>query len=518
MNHYILSSNLIWITTLSLVAFVLLNRRDNPLINAFCFYMANISAWSFCWSRAVMATDPLSALFWDRALHIGAILIPPTFYHFALLLQSEKALQKRRPIVLTGYAVSIFFLLISFSKLFVPGTAEVSGMGYYGRPGPLYIPFIVFFALYSSLSFLTLAKAIGESSGSKKTQLRYVLIAYLIAWIGGCPAFLPIFGIRMWPYSFYGVTLCVGILTYAVFAHRLLDINVLLKRISLIFVIYLFLSALVLIIAVPLLERLLNDSDMRPTSIFLLSGVVFGMIFSLGPVIYAFLVRHNFWLRTRVSTGLTHELKSPLGVIQGAAQYLLGQMSSVEMDKEKTTEYIEMIEKNASRLESYVQDLLNMAKIQEDNISLEKTSFDFSSLVDDVCDSYQPAALAKKINLIAKIEPNIQIEGDAPKLRQIISNLLSNAIKFSESQKVEVEIRTIDHEINCTVIDSGIGVNKKDLKKIFDRFYQGKPNTKGSGIGLSIAKAWVEAHGGHIWAESEGEGKGTKVIFTLPKS
>jgi signal transduction histidine kinase len=67
-----------------------------------------------------------------------------------------------------------------------------------------------------------------------------------------------------------------------------------------------------------------------------------------------------------------------------------------------------------------------------------------------------------------------------------------------------------------SVTDTGIGISPKDVTRIFDRFYHGSRSNKGAGIGLTIAKAWVEAHGGKIWAESEGEGKGTKITFTLP--
>ncbi len=226
-NHYIIGSTLTWITTLALVAFVFLSNKRSKLISAFCFYMINISAWCFGWSRMAMATDPVSGLFWARALHIGAIIIPNTFLHFTLTLQPESVARKWRTVIRLGYAITAFFLLISFSKLFVSHTANVSGMAYYPQPGPLYIIFFIYFMIYVLLAFWTLGKTYMESSGSKKTQMRYVFIAYALAYGGGPQAFMPVWGYNMWPYSHYGVPLCALVLTYAVLAHRLMDIVVL---------------------------------------------------------------------------------------------------------------------------------------------------------------------------------------------------------------------------------------------------------------------------------------------------
>lgn len=224
-NHYVLGSNLTWITTLALVIFVFLSKRRSRLIKAFCSYMINIAAWSFGWSRMALATDPVSGLFWARALHVGAIIIPTTFFHFALAFRSEALTKKWKVVMGIGYLCTIFFLSISFSGLFVPHTANVSGMKYYPQPGPLYLPYFIFFAIYSVLAFGMLAEAYREASGLKRTQMKYAFIAYAIAWVGGAPAFLPVWGYTMSPYSLYGVPICMGILSYAVLAHRLLDIE-----------------------------------------------------------------------------------------------------------------------------------------------------------------------------------------------------------------------------------------------------------------------------------------------------
>ncbi len=244
-------------------------------------------------------------------------------------------------------------------------------------------------------------------------------------------------------------------------------------------------------------------------------GIAFGFIFSLGPLIYAYLIRSNFWLKTHLSTGLTHELKSPLNTIQSAIE-VLAEEASFQETRPEVREYIQLIKTNSTRLEEYIHDLLNLAKIQQEEVRIERNSFNLSLALEEICSTYRSLAQKNKILIETKIHPNIYVEGDVAKIKQTTSNLLSNAIKFSSEGTVKVTLAIQNHEALFTIKDKGIGINKKDTKKIFDRFYQNRPNTKGSEIGLTIAKAWIEAHGGKIWAESEG--RGTKIIFTLPVS
>jgi len=101
-------------------------------------------------------------------------------------------------------------------------------------------------------------------------------------------------------------------------------------------------------------------------------------------------------------------------------------------------------------------------------------------------------------------------------VRQALSNLISNALKFTEQGEVRVAVSSERDGVHVTVEDQGVGIEAKDLPHLFERFYQAKNTRKGTGIGLTIAKLWVEAHGGRIWAESAGPGRGSRFVFTLP--
>jgi two-component system sensor histidine kinase VicK len=175
-----------------------------------------------------------------------------------------------------------------------------------------------------------------------------------------------------------------------------------------------------------------------------------------------------------------------------------------------------MIRSNADRLEGFVKDLLQIAKIQNEDILVQRQTIELSSLIRSLVSNYRIQAERKSVELEFKSNEKLHASVDPDKIEQIFSNVLSNAIKFSKCGTVSVSAERQNGGLVCSVRDQGCGVPQKDLNRIFERFYQGTHAGKGAGIGLAIAKGWVEAHGGRIWAESEGEGKGTTVTFTLP--
>jgi two-component system phosphate regulon sensor histidine kinase PhoR len=298
--------------------------------------------------------------------------------------------------------------------------------------------------------------------------------------------------------------------------HQLMEINLTIKRMSLIVLIYVFLISFSIPVFLPLIWRFLPELSAAHVAMFVSLSMSFGIVLSSGPLIYAYLERHTYWLKRHVTTGLTHELKSPISSIRGAVDMLQDQRTRQVWNEPGTDDYLAMIDKNTTRLESYVRDLLHVAKAQEGAPMLDKKDADLVALIRHSKALKQEEALAKSLTITINAPDQINVLVDQEKMLQTLSNILSNAIKFSRDSEIHIDARLRSSLCTVQIRDHGEGIAAAQLDRVFERFYQGRNSNKGSGIGLTIAKAWVEAHGGKIWAESEGEGKGTTVTFTVP--
>lgn len=213
-----------------------------------------------------------------------------------------------------------------------------------------------------------------------------------------------------------------------------------------------------------------------------------------------------------------HELKTPLAAISGFSQLLKSE--SIISNKEVREKYLEIIEKETKRLAKLVDDMLDLSRIDLGTIKIEIKRVNLYKLVQRIRDEVENEVKKKGLKLILKLEKDLPIvTTDEDKLHRIILNLVSNAIKYTPKGKITIHALRKNDFIQFCVEDTGIGIPKKYLQKIFERFFQiESPYTrahKGSGLGLSICKELVKLLGGKIWVESK-VGKGSKFFFTIP--
>lgn len=215
---------------------------------------------------------------------------------------------------------------------------------------------------------------------------------------------------------------------------------------------------------------------------------------------------------------VSHELRTPLNAIVGWVQLL--QLNS--SDPGRVAQGLEVIGRNADAQVRIINDLLEMNRIVSNKILLDLRDVDIIRLVQAALDSVAPAAASKGIRLKCRAVDSAVVVGDSERLMQVLSNLLSNAIKFTgESGSINVEVSRNDADIRIAVMDTGIGISKEFLPAVFERFRQADSTPtrsyRGLGLGLSIVKHFVELHGGTVVAESNGLGKGSCFIVTLPQ-
>ena len=219
---------------------------------------------------------------------------------------------------------------------------------------------------------------------------------------------------------------------------------------------------------------------------------------------------------------VSHELKTPLFTVQG---YILTLLDGAMKDRKLREKYLERANKGVERLIYIVKDLDLITKFEAGELKVEREDFDVIELIQNTFDLLEMKAAKKQITLTFDMEyPNpIYVHADREKIQQVISNLLVNSIKYGHmngTTEVSVE-NLIKNKVIVRVTDNGVGIPKQHIPRLFERFYRvdqsGSRNEGGSGLGLSIVKHIIEAHGEKIYVESEVE-VGSEFSFTLEKS
>jgi signal transduction histidine kinase len=229
-------------------------------------------------------------------------------------------------------------------------------------------------------------------------------------------------------------------------------------------------------------------------------------------------------LRTNFVADVSHELRTPLTAIRGFIETL---QDGAANDPTVRDRFLDTIALEADRLIRLTNDLLLLTRADAGRLELRMTPVDLVASARDAITRLEARATEKQITLHLVSEPpdtRIPTLADADRIHQVLVNLLDNAIKFTPiNGRVTVSLEHAGEWATCKITDTGPGIPLSEIPHLFERFYRGDrsrvrdEDQSGAGLGLTIAKAIIEAHGGHIWIESA-PGQGTTVTFTLPKS
>jgi signal transduction histidine kinase len=214
---------------------------------------------------------------------------------------------------------------------------------------------------------------------------------------------------------------------------------------------------------------------------------------------------------------LSHELRTPLNAILGWTRIL----RTRALQPENYSQALEAIERNAFSQARLVDELLDVSRITSGKLRLQLRPLDLVAAVKGAIEAVRPTAEAKGISVDLQSTGETIIDGDSDRLKQVVWNLLSNAVKFSpRGKRVEVTIESDDQAARVRVVDYGDGIEPEFLDQIFERFHQidmsPTRSESGLGLGLAIARELVELHKGTVEAQSEGKGKGSTFVVTLP--
>ena len=211
---------------------------------------------------------------------------------------------------------------------------------------------------------------------------------------------------------------------------------------------------------------------------------------------------------------VSHELRSPLNAIVGWARML----RDGQIPTHKTAQAFAAIDSNGEVLTKLVDDLIDMSRVATGKLQLDRQPLDINAVVREAVTLLEPAANAKNIVVKAEIESeSLTVDGDAPRLRQVLWNLLSNAVKFTPTGgRIMLRLRRVDEDVEISVVDTGGGIAPEFLPRVFEPFSQAEEGKQGLGLGLAIAQQLVDAHQGRISATSEGIGAGATFTVRLP--
>lgn len=225
-------------------------------------------------------------------------------------------------------------------------------------------------------------------------------------------------------------------------------------------------------------------------------------------------------MRKEFIANASHELRTPVTLISGCVETL---NAGAAEDSSKRRQFLDVLEKNVKQLSNLIEDLLKLSTLDEEGRLHKEEKVDITRLVSEVIEQFSEFATKKGIYISPNMEKQpLTVIGDSALLKQAIANLIDNAIKYTNPVgTVTVSVKAVNGKVVTEVADTGIGIDKEHLPRIFERFYRvDKSRSRdlgGTGLGLSIVKHVVQAHGGEVSVQSE-PGKGSKFTIILPQA
>ena len=515
---------------LALSILILIKGSRIRSIWAFCSFLLCCSFWVFSVLLSDNSQTDSAALLWSKIAIIGPLFIPSTFLYISFIFPFEiRRLGKLFYLLI--FSPAIFSLLLVPTKLNIEiisreewGTAFV--------PGPLYYFLFGYFVLYLGLAFVNFWRTYRNSNSLQKGQILYLVAGLIFAVTIGISTnlILPLLGQTQ--VSVLGPSFSILILSiffaYSIFKHYLFNIRLIATE---------FLTGLIVFI---LFIRIFVSKSIFEfsinISIFLLSA-----LFSLLLIRSTFReIKHREELekiteklavaneelikldkaKSEFVSIASHQLRTPLTAIKGYISMVLDGTYGKTLDKVRRP--LSNVYASNERLIKLVNDLLNLSRIESGKIQLELQDVQIEKLVQSVLDELQIKAHDKKLELIFPHEKEALplVKVDESKIRNVIMNLVDNAIRYTEKGSITVFAENLGQRIQVRVVDTGAGMEGEDLEELFESFSRGQAGTQlwteGTGLGLYVARQFVEMHGGKVWAESEGKGKGSTFYVELP--
>ncbi len=525
----------LFIIVMMVLVFIVLRSDREKIANIlFVFFVLSAITWIFTNLMANLScyNPRINLVFWAKASLLGPIFMPLLLILFANVFPENKlSLNKIFIMILSLLTLGAIFFIPTKYNVELVEISDLTTCTFNFVPGHLYT-FAIFYLLGSVLISLFMAlKKLRKSKLIEKLQIKFVVIGISSSLLSGLfiSAILPILGypqlVSIGPLSAISFIIFTF---YAIAKYYLFDIKIILTQIFVGVVgLILFAQAFV---APTFLEKALGFSIFALFAFFgyLLMRSVNREIKRREEVekLSKKLAEANIQLKkldqakSEFLSIASHQLYTPLTAIRGYLSMILeGDYGKVPR---KQREVIGIVMESGNRLVELIKNLLDISRIESGRMRYKFEPTDLPKMVQDIVREQKPNALAKKLALTyyppKEAVPLITV--DRERIRQVFMNLVDNAIKYTDEGKVDVFLQKIGDHLQFMVQDTGIGIDKEAMPALFKKFSRADGtwtmNVQGTGLGLYVAKQLVEEHGGTIWAESKGKGRGSTFIVRLP--
>jgi signal transduction histidine kinase len=521
MLYYSLTGLINAVASTVLGFFVYTTDRKSEVNRRFALFCLSVAFWSWAYIFWPQSQDKEMALRSFQFLHLGSMFIPVTYFHFVLTFLGKG--NKKKMLLKFCYLLALFFASFVFTPFFIKDMVPKFSFPFWAVPGPLYHFYLLMFFALAVYSWILLAKASSqaENEREKQIQLNYILIGTLFGFLGGSTNYFLWYDINIPPVGNGLVLLYIILTTLAVIRYHLFNIKVVLSQ------------ALVGVIGLLLLIQFFLSQS-------LIEYIWRGILFLLFMIFGALLVRsvlQEIKYREQLQQAYqelqkldeakseflsiaSHQLRTPLTAIKGyISLFLDGSYGKLDG---KSRPPMEKISKSSEKLISLINDLLNVSRIEAGKIELKFETASVEEAIDLVVDELKQQIEKKGLTLKREKQQGLnRILMDKDKIRQVLMNVIDNAIKYTPQGSITIKTRNSGSGVIIQVRDTGLGMEKEELVKIFKSFSRGSAGNNlaadGTGLGLYIAKRFVEIHKGKIWAESEGRSKGSTIFIELPQ-
>jgi signal transduction histidine kinase len=225
-TSFVFSAALLGTLSFLVGIFVYAKNRTSNVNKTWMILNFSASLWSWSLFARELSLDKATALFFVRLCYVGAISIPAIFFRFTISLLKVT----KNKLLFSIYILSLIFIILDFTPLFIKDVKPILSFRYYGIPGTIFPFFVISFIGIIGYSHYILIQHLKRSEGKVRTQVKYLLLATIIGFLGGVSTFLPNFNVEIFPFGFYLISIYVGIISYAIVKHRLMDISIVLKK------------------------------------------------------------------------------------------------------------------------------------------------------------------------------------------------------------------------------------------------------------------------------------------------